>query len=147
MNSAELVDCFRIMRAAYPHLTIEDDQLELWANALQSDRASDVMPALAAWIDDPDHGTFPPTIANLRNKMREIASARRRDQEMAWTGRPDPMEGVVDFERGRAVAADAYANDCARRGVEPHWDWWNKAMAVFGPSPENQQRRQARNYR
>ena len=44
----------------------------------------------------------------------------------------DQGEREVGPAEGKKVAAAAYANDCALRGVEPSWEKWNHSMRATG---------------
>jgi hypothetical protein len=123
MNSSEVVSCMSVMSGAYPSLTITDEMVLLWANAFDHTSAHLVINALHLWIQGEE---WPPTIAGIRNKMRDLAQAQAR--ELAWTSRAAPNEVYLTFAEGRSVAAASYATDCAERGVEPSWAYFDRAI-------------------
>jgi hypothetical protein len=48
--------------------------------------------------------------------------------------RPDEQDPEVTPAEGRATAAMAYEAECKLDGREPNWDWFNKAMGLYGPA-------------
>lgn len=112
-----------VLSGNYPHLTVTDEMVLLWANAFATEQAHVVTGALHAWIQSEE---YPPTIAGIRSKMRENASAQAR--ELAWTSRPEPEETYLDFATGRAIAAAAYERDCQEQGKEPNWHYFDRAI-------------------
>lgn len=135
MNAEQTVQVVRVFQLAYPHIEVTPDQFALWSNSFANDDINRVLPAARLWVDTEEYW---PTIAGLRNKMRERAIAQER--ELSWTSRPEPYETYPTFEEGRAIAAAAYEGDCERRGVEANWEYWNKAMGLYGPAPQRSAR-------
>jgi hypothetical protein len=124
MNTAEIVELSRAVQAAYPQVEITDDWLMLWLNAFDGNGATQVSAGLASWINS-EH--YPPTIAGIREKMREHATRTAREATM-YSSRLDPGEVCISIAEGRAIAAMAYERDCQEHGKEPNWTWWDKAM-------------------
>lgn len=127
MNSTETAACLTVVAGGYPTLEITDEMALLWDNAFASDDGHTVKAAVVAWVNTEQ---FPPTVAGIRQKMREARAAQARD--LSWTSRRDPQERTVSFDEGRAIAAIAYEAECTRQGREPNWDYWNSAMGLTG---------------
>ena len=123
MNTAEITACMARIAGNYPHFHPTDEMVLLWQEAFATTPAMTVMPALGEWINTEE---YPPTIAGIRSKMRENASAQAR--ELAWTSRPEPNEVYLDFATGRAIAAAAYERDCQEQGKEPNWHYFDRAI-------------------
>lgn len=128
MTAAEILEISRAVQAAYPHIEVGDDWLELWLNAFVDNGGSQVQAAVGLWINSEDR---PPTVAGIRQKMREQATQMAREATM-YTSRLEPGEKYVSIEEGKAIAAIAYERDCQEQGKEPNWDWWNQAMGLIG---------------
>jgi hypothetical protein len=131
MNSADTTSCMKVLSGAYPNLTVTDETVLLWAEAFATTPTHTVTAALRLWIEQEQ---WPPTIAGINQKMREVLAAQQRsqDKERAYSPRELPSARWLTFEEGRKVAAYAYAEECQQRGVEPSWDYWEKAMNVYG---------------
>lgn len=136
MDMEHTAKLLRIFQEAYPHSEeVTPDRYELWHNAFASNDSASVITAARMWIMDEQ---YYPTVAGIRQKMREAANAQAR--ELSFTRRPDPRENFLSFEDGRAVAAQAYDRDCERRGVEPNWEAWNRMMGITGLAPKRSAR-------
>jgi len=118
-----------VLSGAYPNLTVTDEMVLLWAEAFASSPTHTVTSALRLWIETEE---WPPTVAGIRAKQREVLAARAREQdrERAYSPREIPNSRHLSFEDGRKVAAFAYASDCKKRGVEPSWDYWERAIGA-----------------
>lgn len=123
MNSSDTTACMAVLSGAYPNLTVTDEMVLLWAEAFSTAPAHTVTGALRLWIETEE---WPPTIAGIRGKMRERAAAQQREQ--SYTPREIPNARYLSFDEGRKVAAFAYASDCKKRGVEPSWEYWERAI-------------------
>ena len=127
MNSSDTAACLAVVAGGFPTLEITDEMAMLWDNAFASDDAHIVKAAVVEWINTEQ---FPPTVAGIRQKMRELRAAQARD--LSWTSRRDPQDRTVSFADGQAIAAVAYDEECTRQGREPNWDYFNFAIGITG---------------
>lgn len=129
MNSSDTTACMAVLSGAYPNLTVTDEMVLLWAEAFASSPSHTVTSALRLWIETEE---WPPTVAGIRGKMREVLAqqARQQQKDLAYTPREISTVQYLSFEEGRKVAAFAYASDCKKRGVEPSWDYWERAIGA-----------------
>lgn len=136
MDMEQTAKLLRVFQEAYPHSEEPTpDRFELWHQAFTTNDPAAVITAARMWVmDEP----YYPTVAGIRQKMREAAAVQAR--ELSFTRRPDPDEHYPSFEDGRAIAAQAWDRDCERRGVEPDWDSWNRMMGLLGPAPKHSAR-------
>lgn len=125
MNSTETADVLRLLQEKHPNAVIDDDLAMLWDSVFSGNPGPAVKHAVNDWLRT--EAEFPKP-AQIKARIRELAETQTRD--MSWTNRPDPKANPIPLSRGRQIAADAYAKDCERRGVEPNWESWNLMMGI-----------------
>lgn len=134
MNANETADCLAVIQGGYPTLEITVEMGLLWRNAFAADDPERVQAGLIEWINTEE---FPPTVAGIRGKMRDLAAAARRAELQASTGsnvtvmRPSP-------ERGRELARVAYENQCRALGREPRPDAFRSEIPTIGMPVEDE---------
>jgi hypothetical protein len=57
----------------------------------------------------------------ILDEYARIIRNGKQQQHLTRTSRADPLDPIPTAERGRAIAAASYADDCEERGVEPNW--------------------------
>jgi hypothetical protein len=77
MTNAEIENVLLALRAAFPQQELTDEIVALWRNALSVEKAERVEAAVMLHIERED---WWPTIAGLRELIREVAGEERRSQ-------------------------------------------------------------------
>ena len=132
MNSSEIAQAMTRISGAYGHVTVTDEMALMWAEAFAQSDGQSVIRGLNDWINTE---RYPPTIAGIREKMRDAVQQQAR--EVAWTSRPDPLEPASIHPReGKEIAARAYEAHCHSEGREPNWTYFDSAIGRSGPAPE-----------
>lgn len=128
MNSQEISQAMTRISGAYGAYNVTDEMALMWAEAFAIADGNSVLRALNDWVQSEQR---PPTIAGIRQKMREVSRGQVREAQM-YTSRLEPGETYLSIEEGKAVAAIAYERDCQEQGKEPNWTYFNIAMGLTG---------------
>lgn len=89
MTRDDVIKIMSVLRGAYPHFYRDIskqeayDTINLWADMFSNDDASIVAAAVKSLIDGDDKG-FPPTIGQVKAKMRLLAGSDELTEAEAW---------------------------------------------------------------
>jgi hypothetical protein len=105
MNSSDTTGCMKVLAGAYPNLTVTDETVLLWAEAFATTPTHIVTSALRMWIETEQ---WPPTIAGINQKMREVLAAQQRsqDKERAYSPREIPSARYMTRSRMPKTASN-----------------------------------------